>query len=417
MKPDPGRFTVVKRGLTPFSLLVLLTTAGWAAAILWTRRLELLGLSDFGTRFLDSYAVLAALDAARAGLDPHAANTFDPLLRYHVYSDWWLALKWTGLGRAQNLFVGLAWVGAFGVTVWASLRPKTWREALWLALLLVSPPVLLALIRANNDLVIFALLGACGVALAGEGKHRWLYAILGIGLATGLKYYPAVAILMLLWIRPVRQMPLVFGTGLLLAGLALVSVLPALKRAPLNVPPGLYTMGAPIWWRDLGWTDAQALLPAVLLFLGAGAVLAFSKTTTGLASRGEPRERVLAALSVSLLLVCFISGINFAYRWIFAIWVALWLWRRSREALPVREHVAAVSGTLLVFICLWSDGILCLIVNQLPPKSPAWIEHLLLVYRAWTQPLHWVLMALLAGWLLEAVLATGREWRQQRTAA
>jgi hypothetical protein len=56
-------------------------------------------------------------------------------------------------------------------------------------------------------------------------------------------------------------------------------------------------------------------------------------------------------------------------------------------------------------------------VNQLSPKSPAWIENLLVTYRMWTQPLQWLLMALLAGWLLEAVLATGREWRQQRQAA
>ena len=42
---------------------------------------------------------LAALDATRAGLDPHAVNPLDALRRPHVYSDWWLTLRWLGIGR------------------------------------------------------------------------------------------------------------------------------------------------------------------------------------------------------------------------------------------------------------------------------------------------------------------------------
>ena len=406
-----------KRLLTPVRLLALLTMAAWSVALLWPQGLGLIGISDYGMRFLDAYSILAAVDAVRAGFDPHVPIAFDPLGRPLAYSDWWLALKWTGLTRAQGLAFGAAWVAAFGATAWATAKPRTWREALWLAAVLASPPVLLAVIRANNDLVIFVLLAGCGALLAGQHKHRWLVAVAGIGLATGLKYYPAAAILMLLWLRPVRQVPAVLGAGLLVAVLSLVSVLPDLKRAPLGAPGGVHTMGAPILWHDLGWTDAQALIPAVLLFVVAGALFAWTGVTAGLASRGLPRERVLAALSVSLLLACFISGVNYAYRWIFVVWVALWLWRRAHEDLPSRQRYAAGLACLLVFLCLWLDGVLCLVVNQLPPKSPAWIEQLQVVYRAWTQPLHWLLMALLAGWLLEAVIAIGREWRQQRVAA
>ena len=406
-----------KRLLTPVRLLALLTATAWLVAEFWPHGLGLMGIADYGTRFLDSYAILAALDAMRAGLDPHAANALDPLMRYHVYSDWWLALKWTGLGRAQNLYVGLAWVAAFGATAWATARPKTWREALWVAVLLVSPPVLLAVVRANNDLVIFVLLAGCGAAIAEGGGRRWLLALAGIALATGLKYYPAVAVLLFLWARPVKQIPALLGCALLITALALLNVWADLRRMPAGVTGGVYTMGAPIWWRDLGWTDAQALIPGVLLLGAVGALFALGGLTAGLASRGEPRERLLAALSAILLLACFISTVNFSYRWIFVVWIALWLWRRAREVLPLRQHYAAVLACALVFLCLWLDGLLCLVVNQLPPKSQSWIEDLLLVYRQWTQPLHWLLMALFAGWLLEAVFATAREWRQQRGTA
>jgi hypothetical protein len=417
MKPQPREPTVAERRLTLLLLLpVLLAGTAWSVALHWPQWLGLLGIADYGTPFLDFHSILAALDAVRAGLDPHQPIAFDALGRPLAYSDWWLALKWAGLTRAHNLPVGLALVTAFGTAACLTARPKTWREALWLAVILMSPPVLLAVVRGNNDLVIFVLLASCGAVLAGENRYRWLVAVLGIGLATGLKYYPVVAVLALLWFRPARQVPVVFGAGLLVAGLALVSVLPDLQHAPLAVPPGIHTMGAPILWRDLGLTDAQARVPAVLLFVAAGMLLVRTGVTAGLATRGEPRERVLAVFSVSLLLACFISGIGYAYRWVFIVWVALWLWRRAGEDAPSRQRWAAVVACGLTFLSLWADGILCLVVNQLPRQSPAWIEHLLLAYRAWTQPPQWLLMALFAGWLLEAVIVHGREWRRQRAA-
>src|SRR6185295_13350101 len=107
----------------------------------------------------------------------------DPLLRYHVYSDWWLALSGLGLGRQHNFLVGTTWVGAFAVTAWMTARPRHWREAIWLATLLVSPPVLLAVNRANNDLVIFVLLAVCGLSATATGWVRPLVGVAGLALA------------------------------------------------------------------------------------------------------------------------------------------------------------------------------------------------------------------------------------------
>lgn len=86
----------------PVGLLVGFTVTGWLAAMLWPNLLRTLGILGYGnTQFLDSYAVLAAVDAVRAGANPHGPNALDPLMRGHVYSDWWLALRWLGLTRAQ----------------------------------------------------------------------------------------------------------------------------------------------------------------------------------------------------------------------------------------------------------------------------------------------------------------------------
>lgn len=393
--------------------LVLLT---WVAGGLWPRLLVVLGIDNFGQLYLDSYAVLAALDAVRMGADPHAVNTLDALGRPHVYSDWWLGLRWLGLSRGHNFFVGTAWVGAFALTAWFTLRPRSWREAGWWAALLVSPPVLLAVNRANNDLVIFVLLAGCGLVATTPTWWRALVAVACLWLATGLKYFPAPAALALLWVRPVRRMPLVLLAALTGVALALAGVWDEISRSRFTIESGIYTMGAPLWWRDLGWPDPASALPSLLVITGAALVLALSRTTAGLATRGQPRERLLAAVGAIMLLTCFLAGVNYAYRWIFALWPAFWLWRQAADfSVPARSRWAARVACGLLFLSLWLDGGLCVTVNLfLSHHGVVWQNRLDFLWRRWTQPLPWLLMMLLAGWLLEGALTTIREWWSRR---
>jgi hypothetical protein len=395
----------------PMAWLMGLTLAGWSICAMWPRVLITLGISDYGRPYLDSYAVLAALDAVRAGHDPHGMNPFDALRRPHVYSDWWLALRWLGLGREHNFLVGTAWVGAFALAAWGTLKPRRVGEAIWLAALLVSPSVLLVINRGNNDLVIFVLLAGCALVTF-PAWWGGVAAVACLGLATGLKYFPAPAALAFLWVRPVRRAPAWVLGGLLAVGGALASVWPEIARSRFTIASGIYTMGAPIWWRDIGWKDGQAALPGLLLIAGAAVILSVTRMTRGLAERGGPRERLLAAAGAIVVLTCFLAGVNYAYRWIFILWPAGWLGRQALDAaLPTRERAAAWVGCALVLLCLWMDGLLAAAVNLFFAQYAAtWQEHLDIVWRKCTQPLHWILMMLLAGWLCEGVVATAQEW-------
>jgi hypothetical protein len=397
-------------------LLAALTLAAWLAAAFHPGALAALGISDYGTPYLDSYAVLASLDAMRAGADPHGANPLDPLMRGHVYSDWWLGLRWLGLTRAQNFAVGTAWVGAFGLAAWTTARPRRLAETLWLAAVLVSPPMLLAIKRANNDLVIFVVLAGVAAVAGAAVWWRVLVAAGCLGLATGLKYFPAPGVLALLWVRPIRRMPPVLLAGLLAVMAAMASVWPQVNRSRFTVGSTVYTIGAPLWWREVGWTDANSALPSVLLLAAAAVGLAAGRITTGLATRGTAAGRMRAALGAIVLLACFAAGVSYAYRWIFVVWPALWLWRQATDrSLPHRDRVVAQVGCALVVLALWLDGGFCLFVNQcLPPVSPAWLDQAQVRWRLWTQPLQWLLMMLLAGWLVEAGLTTAREWWDAR---
>lgn len=395
----------------PLFWTVVLTLGTWMAGVISPRFLITIGIYDYGRMYLDSYAILAALDAVRAGADPHAMNPLDVLMRPHVYSDWWLGLRWLGLTREQNFLVGTAWAGAFALAIWATARPRNLPEALWLAALMISPPVLLAVNRANNDLVILVLLAGCGLAAAPVG-WRAAVAVACLGLATGLKYFPAPAALAFLWVRPVRRSPAVLLAGLVVVALALASVWTQLDRGRFNIASGIYTMGAPLWWRDLGWTDKASALPSLLLIVVVALALAWSGMTAGLAGRGQPRDRLLAALGAIVLLGCFLAGVNYAYRWIFALWPAIWLWRQAAtDSPPGRPRWAARLACALVLLGLWLDGLLCVAINLFfRDQASAMQTHLDLVWRRWTQPLHWMLMMMLAGWLVEGAAATLREW-------
>lgn len=402
----------------PVALLAGLTLGGWIAGALWPGLLAGVGILHHPTSYLDSYALLAALDAVRAGVDPHGTNAFDIFGRGHVYSDWWLALRWLGLTREHNFAVGTTCVGLFALTAWMTTRPRRLGEAWWLAALLLSPPVLLAVMRANNDLVIFVLLAGCGLAATAAGWWRPLLAVGCLALATGLKYFPVSGALAFLWIRPVRRVPSMLLGALVAALLALASVWDEVDRGRFTVPSTVHTMGAPLWGRELGWKDADSALPGLLLLIAAAAALALGRFTVGLAGRGEPRERLRAALGALMVLTCFVAGVNYAYRWIFVIWPALWLWRQAADAtLPGRERWVARTACALVLLCLWLDGILCFALNEFVPiMTKARLDEVQSTWRLWTQPLHWCLMLLLAGWLLEGVLATVREWWSARHA-
>jgi hypothetical protein len=369
------------------------------------------GIYDYGTRFLDSYAVLAALDAVRAGADPHVANALDPLMRYHVYSDWWLGLRWLGLTRAHNDWVGIALMLTFLGTACFTMRPRRWGEAVWLAALLLSPVVLLVVNRGNNDLIIFGLLAGCGLMAAASG-WRPLAAVGLLALATGLKYYPVVAAVSFLWIWRPRGIPWLLSTAVVVAVGTLASVWSQVDRGRFAIGSGVYTMGAPVLWRDLGWADAASVFPGlVVLGLLAGG-LAWARLTAGLANQGALRERLLAAMGAIVLLACFFAGVNYAYRWIFVLWPAFWLWRQAGDKmLPGRQRLVAAVACLLVLLAVWQDGVFCVLINALPPLGAAKVDYAQLIFRLWTQPLQWLLMALLAGWLMEGTVALIREWR------
>ncbi|HVT72647.1 MAG TPA: hypothetical protein VHD61_05890 [Lacunisphaera sp.] len=399
-----------RRALTPTGWLLAVVLAGWSAFALCPIIGRRLGVMNGDPWFVDSYAVLAASDAVRAGLDPFLPNPLDVYHRPHSYSRWWFYLGDLGLTRRDNFLLGGTWVALFLATSIALVRPAGRGEMALAAGTLLAPVVLLGMNRANNDLTVFILLGAGLLALRQVTPGRLAIFALMTVLATGLKFYPIVAALALLLVRPGNRMLAATG-GTIAAGLAvLVWLRTDLQRAVILAPIQAYTFGAPILFRDLGWTGRGPLL-AGLVLLGLAALLCHGRGwSVDLAAPAAPvAERLAFACGALLLVGCFVAGISFSYRLMFVLFLLPWLWAR-------RETPAARVTLLLLLLTLWLDGIYCVTVNTLiGPMLESRLGHLQRTWRFFTQPVVWAAMALLAGSLVGLLPAAARTLRQPAT--
>jgi hypothetical protein len=319
-----------------------------------------MGLSLDGRWFLDWHAILAACDAVVAGLDPLKPNPLDPYQRPHVYSHWWLGLRYLGMTRADTFWTGLVVVGAFIGAALAYLRPHERRQALVYFAVLCSPPLLLAFNRANNDLVIFGLLLLVVPLLRHRSNEVQAYAALTVLCAAALKYYPAVVVLLAL--APTHSTRLLRGRCLV--ALAVVVI------AGWSVSGDLSTMGSlvpnPSWVYTLGSTSAFELLAcggqeAVLLCAAVGGLvfgLGFLHCPLG---AWQPKEEHMSSwlffiMGASVLTGCFFAGMSYGYRWVFGVFLLPFLWQTSTDvtAPAVLRLLGRTLLALLLFL-LWYD--------------------------------------------------------------
>lgn len=349
-----------------------------------------------GVWFLDSFAILASNDAVSAGLDPYAHNPFDYFQREHVYGPWWLRLRALGLTRADNFYVGLTLVGAFAITALSWLRPRDWRSALWYLAIFGSIPVLLALERANNDLVIFLVLSPVVPCLLSPRRVvRWL-AVGFIAVAADLKFYPAVAALVLLTTAPKHEVRGRIMSSVALLALvgchvysALVRIIPVLPAAE-----GVFTFGAAGGFHEVGWHGPWPQFGVAGLGAGLGVVCWLKRPLgewTPVATQRS--EWLYFILGAALLTGCFLTGQNYAYRWIFALWLAPLLWSLPHDAdAPSTVRRLARTTRWLLLTAIWFDPVCTFILSQFSGLDLARALHWVFLIE---QPLAWLLFGCL----------------------
>lgn len=175
------------------ALTVMVVVLAFVGGLWRPDLLPLIGVYPLSPKYYDLIAILAAGQAAHLGMNVYVGNPLDPSNRPHVYGPWWLVTGWMGLTAGDAWWLGFLLGVAFLVVAAVVLNPRDAGATGISLLLLISPPVMLATERGNNDLVVFLLLVG---AVWGATRFRWWGGPLAGGLvmlAAALKLYPLAA--------------------------------------------------------------------------------------------------------------------------------------------------------------------------------------------------------------------------------
>jgi hypothetical protein len=274
--------------------------------------------------FNDLRVITSAVDCFRSGKDPLFEGNCNPYLVYN-YPRLWYLLKYLGVGAEHTFFLAFLSISAFLTSLFSIIKRQGLFKSGYWALLIISPPVVLAIERSNNDIIIFSLLIASLFLLNKNGitKYAGYFLLL---LSSLLKLYPVFALLVIF--RETKSIRI--KTGLVLAiPLLFYLILGFDELSQIYLlspkPSGIHAFGSLTWINNLhldinstGETHSGLLiiaysLIAVAFILSLILNKKFNTPTPG--SFNLDAFRIGAAIYIG----CFIIGNNFNYRLIFLL--------------------------------------------------------------------------------------------------
>ena len=302
------------------------------------------GFQALDPSFADARNLTAAVDCAADGMDPLVHNPCDPWGRPLNYPRVWVqAFGLLSLGQSRTVLVGAAFALLFAaglVPLIRSLRPPG--DAVWWAVLVVSPPVILLLERGNIEGVVFALLVfAVTTPAARAGPLLWALATVG-------KIYPVTALPALLVHAGGRRRWLLLAAAAGVVAYFAVT-LPDLRVVMRTVPQATsLSYGAPVLPANvLGVAEVsdrlRVLAGLVALVVVAGA--------WALGRRHRAGGSHLAAFHTGAAVYAgtFVMGSNWDYRLVVAFLMVPQLLEWAREA-----STRAVAWTMLLALAAMS---------------------------------------------------------------
>ncbi len=351
--------------------------------------------------FADARSILLGVQASQAGYDPLVQNPFDPFGRVMAYPRAWLLLGVLPLSENSTVAVAVAEIGLFLVGVFVFMQDLSRADAVWIAVLLISPAAMLCFERANTDLVVFFLLG-CALALLTVARFLSLFLV---ELAAILKLYPIAALTYLMRESKKYLVPWLLA-GLLLFALYALLTLQDIRRILSMAPKGVgFNYGvtvAGIWLLDLTqsrWAADTAFAVSYLLaYAGLICVLYAVHRAHPVLTAGNARSLDALRLGASLYITTFLQGNTWIYRLIFLIFTIpqVVAWARSTDT----RRIATIC-LILIMASVW----LPLLGATEPPIFTPWA----IVQFLMNEVANWGLFACFA-YLLFASLP---DWIQQ----
>jgi hypothetical protein len=261
--------------------------------------------------------------------------------------------------------------------------------------------------RANNDLVIFILVGLALLALRKDSRTGYYFAAAILAVAAALKYYPLAAVVVLYSAGSRRQFfaaLAIYAGVLLLAAPSLPEALEAAARYKPR-PEWLYAFGAPMLWRNFHWEGSTLwIVPALAVIAWAWPRRPMNSVRAEIGS-GTAEARAFLVGS-TLIVGCFFLGASYAYKLVFSLWLLPGLWRASASGFAPRA--AQVTSALLYFV-LWFEGSAAALLNLAPVVlSSETVDRSLKSVLTIQQISTWALMACLLRWIFAAVFSQAK---------
>lgn len=208
-----GRWLAAGAPIVFFAIVVVLHTADGS---IW----RVAGVSPLTPNFADARVITSGWECTNKGYDVLVENPCDPWYRPMNYPRFWLVPAALHFDQTATAALGVSFAVLFYVSSLLLLGRLGVFEGLFSAAVFVSPPVLLAIERGNNDLLIFTFLAIS--LLAWRFPNRVGRAV-GLGfvfLAAIAKLYPILALVALLG-RRTRNANAALASLLIGAGFAI----------------------------------------------------------------------------------------------------------------------------------------------------------------------------------------------------
>lgn len=330
---------------------------------------EALGVPTMQPRFADVRPITGAGVALAQGLDPLRSNPGDPWNRALNYPRVWLLPARLGVGpeHSEVFAIVLLLLFAGGLLSLLPLATNGARTSVLVAAMF-SPVTWLAVERANNDVLVFALLAAAAATLTRRPRSGATL----LGIAAALKLYPIFAIAAL---AGAPRRAALWLTGLLAAAFAgylllLRSDLAAIRDHSLawnRISYGITQLPDALA-ANTGWPRAPLLAAAIA---AVAATTLFTLPARRRIHLPATDEHALAAFRVgaAVFLGTFCLGSNFDYRLLCLLLTVPQLvdWctaTRGRVRLAVRALTALVP--LLLWSMTWRRALAARIGSEMP---------------------------------------------------
>lgn len=343
--------------------------------VIWLERIHAYPIiSGDPIRYRDLKTVLAGIECDRAGMNVYVTCPCgaESLGFKNVPFNYPAATLWLGrLAPARLSVADGDWLGpAVGIAFLLALSFVFQGTALWEAAyscaLIISPPVLLGIERANFDLVLFCLL-FLSIRFLDRLSNTASYAVaFGLGM---LKLYPIGAVIGL--IRKTKKSQLLFWLTAAAEVIFVALTFNNLRAVARTTPQA--------WWQSFGYSVVfigsahfnafawATKMKSPVLAAALVALVYFARRTRQywlcILNGGDMTYRPLFIAGAALYSLCFAAGTSFNYRLIFLLFTVPYLFSMPRADRAQRRAAALILVALLCVFWLSDIDLLVILLR------------------------------------------------------